>query len=158
MGDTLCLVCTGDGCKFCRQVPLTVDDLREIEEWKRRLFPDGVCVHRVRPKECTICSTASETEQSKNALREIREMLRAGQFGVVDDLLMYGNLERMPVIVMLAYLAATFTARHELKQRAAFFERVEQRLQVIEPERAKSLLKGLCGSDESHTGRKVSVQ
>jgi hypothetical protein len=79
--------------------------------------------------------------------------LSAGDFAQVDDLLRTIDLEQLGTTLLIALLAFTVAAQHKLMARAAFYDRVEQRLQLLAPTRVDELLKGLRYAEETSRDR-----
>jgi len=82
---------------------------------------------------------AEETDSAIDMLfRRVDNQLLAGRFVCVDELLCLVDLERLSISLLLAVLTITAAGRPP-----AFYERAEQRLQQLAPDRVEALLKGL---------------
>lgn len=74
---------------------------------------------------------------------QVDDMLRAGRCTEVDALLERVDVTQCSITIMLSYLTITGPARDLLKNRAAFYDRVHERLGVIDKPRRADLLQGL---------------
>ncbi len=72
----------------------------------------------------------------------VDELLRAGEFEQVDNLLLAQDWRKLPLVQLLAYVSITDAAKHRLKRRHHFMERVKVRLRRETPDRIDELLKG----------------
>jgi len=75
--------------------------------------------------------------------RTVDNLLLAGRFLDVDELLDSVDVVALPVVISLSYATITFVARDVLRSRAAFMARLRRHLDRVEPSRVEALLSGL---------------
>lgn len=73
----------------------------------------------------------------------IDDLFLAGKFNECDVILEDMDLNYITPTNAIGILAITLVAKGKLKNRKAYFESVKSWLELIEPDRAKKLLKGL---------------
>lgn len=74
---------------------------------------------------------------------EIDQLLRDGDFHVVDRILRAILVERFSVLLLLAFASITSAAREHLASRGDFITRLRRRLEATDPSRVEELLAGL---------------
>jgi hypothetical protein len=72
----------------------------------------------------------------------VDELLRSGEFKVVDIMLDGIDVDRGGVTSLLAWASITTAAKHELKKRDAYMKRLRARLERDDPARVEALLDG----------------
>lgn len=74
---------------------------------------------------------------------EVDDLLVAGEFTKVDELLMELDLTRCSTTLLVGFLSITLAAKKKLFAREDFTRRVEQRLRALVPDRAQRLMQSL---------------
>jgi len=92
------------------------------------------------PTVYSLVGQAREEEAADIVFEKIDDLLCAGQFRRCDELLQMVDVKRLDVKVMLSFLAITLAAKDELRGRVSLLQHVENRLKVLMPDRAESLL------------------
>jgi hypothetical protein len=77
--------------------------------------------------------------------REVDNLLRAGSFSQVDDLIRNVDPESndWSLVELLAFVSITHAAKQHLQERRGLFERVRRYLESVDPSRVVELLDGL---------------
>jgi len=85
-------------------------------------------------------------DQSIDVLYDrVDDLLLAGDFGTVDNLLGIIDLDRLDSYLLIGMLSITLAAASKLPSRPEFVEKVRGRLTLLAPDRVGRLLKGLEG-------------
>ncbi|MCA9182226.1 MAG: hypothetical protein KDA51_12260 [Planctomycetales bacterium] len=92
------------------------------------------------PTVYSLVGQAREEEAADIVFEKIDDLLCAGQFRRCDELLQMVDVKRLDTKVMLSFLAITLAAKDKLPGRRSLVQHVENRLKVLIPDRAKSLL------------------
>jgi hypothetical protein len=72
----------------------------------------------------------------------VDDLLCAGEFAKVDDIIRQADVTRMDTFLLVAVLSCTCCAKDILKEYPGLVERVEQRLLEIAPDRLELLMEG----------------
>lgn len=73
----------------------------------------------------------------------IDDLLRAGEFDKVGELLDAVDMSKLDVLLVIGFLSITLSAAPVLPTRPSFVARATERIRELDPERMKSLLIGL---------------
>jgi hypothetical protein len=78
-----------------------------------------------------------------NIYEQVDDLLRAGEFALVDSLLRGVDIDKAPAEILLAYLTITSAARDRLEARSGFFRLVRFQLKQTHPDSWEELLEGM---------------
>jgi len=88
------------------------------------------------------CPVSSSTDVDR-VYNSIDDMLLTGHANKVDELLTQVDVTKCSITIMLSYLTITLVWKDALKNRAALYDRIYDRIGLVDLTRRESLLQGL---------------